>query len=381
MPDQFPSNAGMARAAQEVAGLAAQHADRAEQDRVLDPQVLRSVVNAGFARHFVPAEHGGNSGTFAELGAAVRTIGEQCPATAWCASIAASLARMAAYLPAEGRKEIWQHGPDALVVGAISPRGKAKPEGDGWRLSGAWSYISAVDHSDWALVLGLVPGDAGPEPRLFALPRAAYRIEHTWSDIGMRATGSNTLIAEDVFVPEALSVPARNLHEGRAPGLDSRCHAVPLTAVNGLFFTLPILGAARGALRHWSEYAEEKIRAAAKAPGPGPGRSFYEEALARSSGEIDAAQLLLERVAAVADLGPEITPAETARNQRDCAFVADLLVGAVDRLFRASGTGGHSVHSPLQRFWRDIHSAAGHVVLQFGPAATAYANRTLDVTP
>ncbi|MFB7151750.1 hydrolase, partial [Streptomyces virginiae] len=72
---------------------------------------------------------------------------------------------------------------------------------------------------------------------------------------------------------------------------------------------------------------------------------------------------------------------ETARAQRDCALVADLLVGSVDRLFRASGTAGHSESSPLQRLWRDVHSAAGHIVLQFGPNASAYAAQALPVGP
>ncbi|WP_326698249.1 hypothetical protein OG909_13405 [Streptomyces sp. NBC_01754] len=62
-------------------------------------------------------------------------------------------------------------------------------------------------------------------------------------------------------------------------------------------------------------------------------------------------------------------------------MVADLLVGAVDRLFRASGTAGHSEDSPLQRLWRDVHSAAGHIVLQLGPDASAYAARALSTGP
>ncbi|MGW7357451.1 hypothetical protein ACWGI0_12670 [Streptomyces sp. NPDC054802] len=81
--------------------------------------------------------------------------------------------------------------------------------------------------------------------------------------------------------------------------------------------------------------------------------------------------------AAVADSGADVTPTDVARCQRDCALAADLLVGAVERLFRSAGTAGHSEHAPLQRMWRDVHSAAGHVVLQFGPAAAAYAQQVL----
>ncbi len=366
-------------AAVDVAAVAARHADQAEEQRRLAAPVLRAVVAAGFARHFVPAENGGSAGTFAELAAGLTTVGATCPATAWCASVMANLARMAAFLPAEGRKEIWRTGPDAVVVGSVSPKGRAGRDGDGWRLSGAWPYVSAVDFSDWALVLGTAKSEGeSPQTLMFAVPRDRYRIEPTWSDIGMCATGSNTLVVEDVHVPDRLSFPAAALFDGRAPGLDAACHRVSLPVTNGLSFCLPMLGAAEGALANWSGHARERIRASER-PGPGPGRGYYEETLARSSGEIDAARLLLERAVAVADRGADVTPVETSRNQRDCALVADLLVTAVDRLFRASGTAGHSTRSPLQRLWRDVHSAAGHVVLQLGPNAAAYAGRILDL--
>ncbi|MCP3759050.1 acyl-CoA dehydrogenase family protein [Streptomyces sp. TBY4] len=378
MTQQIHSGPGPAPTAQDVSVLAAGRATAAEAARTLDPDVVRALREAGFARHFVPTAHGGRAGGFAALTGSVPTIAAACPATAWCASIALSLSRMAGFLPEEGRKRLWQDGPDTFVVGSVSPRGRAHPTDGGWQLTGTWSYVSAVEHSDWALVLGLakVP-DRPAERRIFALPRSAYTVERTWSDIGMRATGSHTLAVDDVYVPGELSFPADDLMAGRAPDGGP---AVPLAAVNGLFFCLPMLGAAEGALAHWSAYAENQIRN--ERPGaPGPGRAFYEETLARAAGAIDAARLLLERVAAVADSGREITALETAQAQRDCALVADQLVGAVDRLFRASGTAGHSEDAPLQRLWRDVHSAAGHVVLQLGPNASAYAAQALAGGP
>jgi alkylation response protein AidB-like acyl-CoA dehydrogenase len=174
-----------------------------------------------------------------------------------------------------------------------------------------------------------------------------------------------------LFVPANLSVALADVFAGTAPDSVPGFHRLPLTAVNGLFFCLPILGAAEGALELWSAYAAQKITSWTPQQ-PGPGRSFYEETLARTSGATEAARLLLERAAATVDRGAQITPLECARNQRDTALAADSLVGAVNQLFRASGTAGHSVQNPLQRLWRDVNSAAGHVVLQPGPSATAY---------
>ncbi|MET7602502.1 acyl-CoA dehydrogenase family protein [Streptomyces avermitilis] len=367
---------GLAAAAVTVARVAAAGATGADETRRLAPDVVKSLVEAGFARHFVPTGYGGTAGAFGELAGALATVGEECAAASWSASIAASLGRMAGFLPAEGCAEVWQEGPDALIVGSLAPLGRAAPAPGGWRLSGSWPSISVVDFSDWALVRAAVPAPGGGRPalRCFVIPRSSYRIEDTWFNVGMRGTGSNTLVAEDVLVPERRTFADTDLFAGRPLPSTAPCHAVPLSAVNGLFFAAPVLGAARGALAHWSAYATEKIRTAPAATGgPGLSRTHYAGALARSAGEIDAASLLLERAAEVADRGAEVTSLEAARNTRDASLAMELLVAGVNRIFGAAGTGGHAVTGPLQRFWRDVNAASSHVGLQFEPAAHAYA--------
>ncbi|MGH1556135.1 hypothetical protein ACRAWF_43235 [Streptomyces sp. L7] len=101
--------------------------------------------------------------------------------------------------------------------------------------------------------------------------------------------------------------------------------------------------------------------------------------LARAAGEIDAARLLLERAAADADEGPPAPPA-AARAQRDHALAVDLLLDAVNRLARTARARAQSESGDFQRFWRDANAAAGHVVLQWEPAARGYAVAVLDET-
>ncbi|TQM85046.1 two-component flavin-dependent monooxygenase/oxygenase LndZ5 [Saccharothrix saharensis] len=364
-------------ATEEVAAVAARCADRAEADRRLDPDVVRAVLDAGFARHFVPAAWQGRDGDFLDLTRAVAAVGEACASTAWFASLTASLGRMAAFLPVEGQAELWSDGPDALIVGALMPIGRAEPVDGGWRLSGTWSFVSAVDFSDWALVCAMAATGGAPEARFFAVPRAAYRIEDTWHSVGMRGTGSNTLVLEDVFVPATRSFSRDRLAAGRSAGSTAPCHATPLRAANGLSFAAPVLGAARGALAAWTGYIREKTRNAPARDGVAAGTpQTHELTLTRASAEVEAAQLLLERAAGVADRGA-VPPDLVARNTRDCAFAVDLLVTAVNRLFRAAGTSGQSSTNAIQRFWRDANAASSHIVLQFEPAAAAYAGRLL----
>ncbi len=141
-------------------------------------------------------------------------------------------------------------------------------------------------------------------------------------------------------------------------------------AVNALPFAAPLVGAARGALRAWIARTGARVDRRGRAVGEQPSTQV---ALARSAAEVDAAELLILRTAAVAD-GTERPPGgeETVRGARDLALAVELLVSAVDRVFRTSGTSGQSSSDPVQRFWRDVNCAASHVALSFETAGAAY---------
>ncbi|MFE5245401.1 MULTISPECIES: hydrolase [unclassified Streptomyces] len=364
---------------EELAVQAAASARTAEEARRLDPDVVKLLLAAGFARHFAPRAFGGTEGTFADLTDAVARTGAACPATAWCASLAANLGRMAAYLPAEGQRAIWEQGPDALVAGSLSPFGKAVPAGDGHTLSGRWPYVSAVTYADWLLLCAT--SSDGEAPRVFAVPRDAVRVVETWDSAGMRATGSHTVVASEVFVPGPRSFARGDLLTGSPVSATAACHRVPLEASNGLSFAAPLLGAVEGALGHWTAYAEVKARAAVLRPqAPGPSREALAGVLALASGQTDAARLLLERCASTADLGADITPERIRRTLRDTALSVRMLAEAVNRLTANGGTTGFGESQPLQRHWRDVNASATHIALQFDAAALSYAEGRLWTT-
>jgi alkylation response protein AidB-like acyl-CoA dehydrogenase len=361
----------------EVSRLAGTHARQAEQDRRLSPKVFEAIRDAGFARHFVPARWGGTEGGFASCLAAVAEVARHDPSTGWCAAIAATLGRMAGFLPEEGRRTVWADGPDALVVGALVPGGEATAEPGGWRLSGRWPYVSGIHSSDFALLACRVPAPggsgsgSGSEVRFLLVPRAAYRIDETWHTVGMRGTGSHTLVLDPVHVPYVHSFVHTDLLAGRpAKNEEPAPLTVPLRDVSGLTFVGPVLGAVRGALDAWSRAAVHRRRTVAS-----------ELAFARSAAETDAAALLLSRAARDADSGLRGDEATGARAQRDQVAAVDLLLGAVNRLVRHGGTGAQHEGEDLQRFWRDASAGAAHAVLQWEPAARRFASAVLGQGP
>ncbi|MEU2616549.1 acyl-CoA dehydrogenase family protein [Streptomyces sp. NPDC007157] len=359
----------------EAAELAARHAVAADRARRLPGEVVAALVAAGFSRHFVPVRWGGRAGGFGELLHTVSTVGEGCTSAAWIAAVIAGAARMGVYLPEEGQRELWSAGPETVIAGALNPSGHATPDAGGWRLTGEWPLVSGLDFADWTLVCALVPRGERTVARFFAVPRRDYRVVDTWFNVGLRATGSNTLVADGVFVPEHRTVARGDIWQGRAVGSDAPCHTARLRTISGTLFAAPALGAARAAVRAWSARLAGKAARGPLAPRDNP---MVRGVLARAEGEIESAALLLRRVAQTGDdgLGDE---GEPARAPRDCALAADQLVDAVERLFRSAGCGAQAQDDPLQRIWRDVHCAASHTALRLDTAGSAYGGHLLGV--
>lgn len=364
---------GAAPRTAELRTVAARCAERTEKERRLPVEVVETLRAAGFARHLVPARWGGAEGSFTALLGAVAEIGESCASTAWNSAVHAILGRMVSHLPEKGLREIWAQGPDDLFAGSIAPAGEVRAVLGGHRLSGQWPFASGVDHASWTLLGAMAPG---PEYRFFMVPRVDYRVLDTWTNVGLSGTGSHAVALDDVFVPDHFSFAQAELMAGAAAA-EATCLRVPFKLVNGLTFVAPVLGAARGALR--SSVARMAVRTEITG-GAARANPAVHTALARAGAEIDAAQLLLERAAAVADSGAA-GALERARAPRDFAFAAELLGAAVDRLFRIGGARSQTASDPVQRAWRDVNCAAGHAVLQFGSVAGVFTTHLMDGVP
>jgi acyl-CoA dehydrogenase len=100
----------------------------------------------------------------------------------------------------------------------IDSGGSARPVDGGWRVSARKAPASGCPAGD-VLVTSACWDDApdGPQVLHCSVPfgAAGLSIEPTWDTLGMRGTGSETVVLDDVFVPEsavALTRPAGRWH-------------------------------------------------------------------------------------------------------------------------------------------------------------------------
>ncbi|MCH0540938.1 oxidoreductase [Streptomyces sp. MUM 203J] len=364
----------------DAARSAAARAAEADITGRLAPETVSLLTRAGFARHFVPRVWRGLEGTFGELLARVAAVGEGCASAAWLAALWATHGRYAAQLPPRGQRELWGDSPDVRIAAALRPAGLARRERNGWRLTGSWDCVSGVADADWLLLAAreaehpVPPGLPGEAPRLLAVPADAVLVRDSWRCTGMRGTGSHTAqLMQPLLVPEHRTCPMTDVLAGApGPGL-ARCHTTPAYLGTGLLLCAAALGAARRALEEWTHWA---ARVHAKARAARQDDRALHGSLTRTSDDIDAAALLLRDAAARADSGTR-AERDVLRNRRQSAAAADLLVSAVERLYRTAGMHACGTPGLLERTWRDVHALAAHQALCRETASLLYANAVL----
>jgi len=162
----------------------------------------------------VPAELGGGGATHAEACAVQAELAHGCPATSLSFSmhshlVAAQVWRHRRGLPAPVLQRVADEQLCLISTGAsdwLESSGTATPVDGGYRVSARKMPASGCPAGD-VLVTSVRWDDAPDGPKVVhcSIPFAnqGVTIEETWDTMGMRGTGSHTVVVDDVFVPDA----------------------------------------------------------------------------------------------------------------------------------------------------------------------------------
>ncbi|WP_342379019.1 acyl-CoA dehydrogenase family protein [Myxococcus stipitatus] len=336
-----------------------------ESARRLPPDVIAEFARAGFFRMLIPEAYGGMELHPALSFQVIEALSRADGAAGWCAMIGASTGLATAWLTESVAREVLS-SPEALIGGVAAPLGRAERVEGGYRVTGRWSWASAGHHCHW-LVGGAVVTEGGnprfvregiPETRLLVFPAQSVTLHDTWFSMGLRGTGSGDMEVKDVFVREdhafSLLMPPRVSRPlyGFPFGLLS--HAIPAVA----------LGIARRAIdelitlaRQKTVLVERRLLAA---------RPSVQEAVAEADAEVRAARaLLLEVLHATFDEATKGPVSMRARADLRLAATHGTRAAtrAVDRVYEAAGGPAVFHTHPLQRCFRDIHTATQHAMV------------------
>ena len=329
----------------------------AENDRtgVLPKENFDALRDAGITAALVPTEFGGGGATFAEMCGILRTLARGCPSTAVTLSMHTHLVAAA----------VWRqkHGVDAspllrrvagdrvilVSTGAsdwLESNGTVERVDGGYRVSARKTPASGCDVGDIA-VTSLRWDDApdGPQVIHCAVPFSAegVSVDFTWDTLGLRATGSHTIVFDNVFVPDAavsLSRPA------------GKWHPVFNTVV-GVAIPL-IMSAYVGIAERAVEIALEGARKRPDAPHLAP---LVGEMLDSFQTGVDVVEAMIRDAD---DVQFANTDDITIRDLSRKTVAVDALIATVRQAIEVTGGMGFMRSSDLERLYRDVHGSIFH---------------------
>jgi alkylation response protein AidB-like acyl-CoA dehydrogenase len=365
--------------------------DAAETDRRRDisPETYAALVDAGLLRLTQPRRLGGYETDVRTLIEVTTELGRGCGSTAWVVGILNAGAWMVGLFPERAQKEVWEQDSRNTIAGLLAPSSRIQRVDGGIVVTGEWPWASGCLHSQWTTVgvpLAANPDDP-PENGLVLMPMSDVTIKDTWFMAGMRGTGSNTVVAKDVFVPNhrfislprAIAGESWSEHKDSEPLYRSGIAAVLMLAIAGAQ-----IGLAEAALAYVIEKAPNRAIASTRYTKQTDSVAF-QVAVAEAAAKIDTAKLHAMRAAADTDAtgvrGEMPDMRIRTRIRMDNSWASQQCREAVQLLMTAHGTSAFAESSPLQRIWRDLGTATHHAIAAPNVCKEVYGKALLGVEP
>lgn len=363
--------------AAQLPGIAAR-AQATEAQRRPHDASISALIDAGVMQLLVPKRFGGHELGLDALAAVTRAVSSACLSTGWVTAFYIGHNWMLTKFPEQVQREVWADRPFGLMPIQPSPEVRIKAVSGGYEISGRSSFSSGIMHADWVMIAQA----GGPDARAFVVPIKDVKVDDVWQMSGMCGTGSNDIIAENLFVPAHRSVPTAELFNGTDSIHDNALYCIPLLPfiyceVMGVY-----CGGLDGATAAYQTLMENKVMTW------GGDVLAQKQSVHINLGEAHAraraAGLLLERL--VADT-------ETCMRQREfsldtrldlkmrAGYIADLCREGVNSMMSRAGTRSFSLAAPLQRFFRDLNMLATHAFIDRDVAFELYGRHRLGLAP
>ncbi|UNC02977.1 flavin-dependent monooxygenase [Mycolicibacterium boenickei] len=351
----------------ELLPLLRERAQETEDLRKLPDANVKALEDIGFFKLLQPEQWGGLQCDPTIYCEAVRRLASACGSTGWVAGVLAVHNWHLALFDQQAQEDVWADDPSARVSSSYAPMGAGHAVDGGYLVSGSWQWSSGSAHATWAFLGGPVIKDGRPvDFGSFLIPISDYKIDDVWNVVGLRGTGSNTVVVKDAFVPKHRFLSYKAMNDGTAGGYRTNTapvYKMPWGTIHPTTISTPIVGMAYGAYDAHVEHQGRRVRAAF-AGEKAKDDPFAKIRIAEAASDIDAAwRQLSGNVAdeyALLVAGEEIPFELRARARRDQVRATGRAIASIDRLFEASGATALSNDAPVQRFWRDAHAGRVH---------------------
>ncbi|TQR08568.1 acyl-CoA dehydrogenase [Psychrobacillus soli] len=363
--------------ATEIGKLAEKENAQAEENASISANVAQAIKDSPISKMNLPKEYGGPQVSLRDFGEIVRTVAYYNVSAAWLTFLYPLHNTLPSFLGKEARDEIVNQG--GLISDIFAAVGTAEEDGEGYRINGKWAFASGVNYSDW-IGVGVklqLPGMDEPEVCLPILRTSDLQIVENWDTFGLRGTGSNQIIADNVYVPKERILPISRLEFGGRPpeedyDKDYPFYHVPYFSAFYLGFPYMVLGGTKRVIDEFKSATEKR-------------RRLMDDGLLESESPRSQrvmAEITTDFHAAEALMDQYIKKLENSRNSKNPTPAAEffairtkIMKICTDIAVRVLLTlGGAALYKggPIEQFFRDILSVATHKTSLYEDSVQAY---------
>jgi 3-hydroxy-9,10-secoandrosta-1,3,5(10)-triene-9,17-dione monooxygenase len=374
------------RRASDLRPLLEENAARTEAERRIPQEIIEALEDAGLFELMVPRRFGGHAVSMETVLRVSAELAKACPSTSWVQTLMNVSSWFATRSPQQLQEDVFRKTVRPRLCGGLMPSCDLRPVEGGVVVTGRWDFTSGCWHSNWCIcgVPILQNGVKTDESGWAFIPMSDLAIEDTWFAAGMKGTGSNTVVADNLFVPAHRLMSLRGEHAD-ANWADRHqtepCDYWPLMSVLVLVLIGPVLGAAQGALEavvggaldRGIKYTIYRRRSQS---------AVVQHDIAQAAMMIDTASFHIFRAGTDVDhasTGIEADYVTRARLRADCGYAARAACDAVNLLVSIAGGAAFKESNPVQRFWRDVNVAGRHSALITATGLEIYGRALMGV--
>ncbi|NNE11848.1 MAG: acyl-CoA/acyl-ACP dehydrogenase [Ilumatobacter sp.] len=349
-----PAGSTWIELARDLTPRLAEDAERHDRDGTFVADGMALLREHRLLSMLVPSELGGGGATHAEACAVLSELAHGCPSTSLAFSmhshlVAAQVWRHHHDLPAPVLQKVADQQLCLISTGAsdwLESNGTASKVDGGYRVSARKLPSSGCPAGD-VLVTTIRWDDApeGPQVLHCSVPFAAdgVTIEETWDTLGMRGTGSHTVVLDDVFVPDAAVAMTRPAGEWH-----------PVYSV--------VLGAAMPLIMStYVGVAESAVERAVGLARRNADRPDVQTLAGRMHNRLTAARdAVAAMIASSDDLRFDNTDDHADLVVRRKSNATEACIDAVRLALEVGGGPAFSRSSGIERLYRDVHGCLYH---------------------